>query len=79
VYGESELDGLHQIYVLDDSPEAYGLPKDPQIPPATSLWQDILHPLGYAALGLTAVGLVFNYGVARTRIKREKEQKRHAD
>lgn len=75
VYGDKELDGLHMIYVLDDLPEAYGLPKDPQIPAASTLWKDILHPLGYLAVGLTAVGLVANYTVARTRIKREKEQK----
>ena len=31
LYGEHELGGLHVLYVLDDSPEVYGLPKKPQL------------------------------------------------
>ncbi len=33
LYGEKELGGLHVMYVLDDTPDAYGLPVNPQ--PAT--------------------------------------------
>ncbi|PKM47283.1 MAG: hypothetical protein CVV03_03955 [Firmicutes bacterium HGW-Firmicutes-8] len=31
IYGENELGGLHVIYVLDDKPEVYGLPVNPQV------------------------------------------------
>lgn len=31
LYGVKELSGLHVIYVLDDDPEVYGLPKNPQV------------------------------------------------
>lgn len=33
LYGEHELGGLHVLYVLEDEPDAYGLPKEPR--PAT--------------------------------------------
>jgi formate dehydrogenase iron-sulfur subunit len=31
LYGETELGGLHVMYVLDDNPEVYGLPENPQL------------------------------------------------
>ncbi len=31
LYGERELGGLHVLYVIDDSPEVYGLPESPQV------------------------------------------------
>jgi Fe-S-cluster-containing dehydrogenase component len=31
LYGENEVGGLHVLYVLDDSPSAYGLPEEPQV------------------------------------------------
>jgi formate dehydrogenase beta subunit len=31
LYGENELGGLHVLYVLDDSPSAYGLPEEPKV------------------------------------------------
>jgi formate dehydrogenase iron-sulfur subunit len=31
LYGENELGGLHVLYVLDDTPSAYGLPEDPKV------------------------------------------------
>jgi len=31
LYGKNELGGLHVLYVLDDTPKAYGLPESPQI------------------------------------------------
>lgn len=64
-YGDKELDGLHVMYVLDDSPEVYGLPVDPQISAATIAWQDVIQPLGWALGGLTLVGLGINYLIAR--------------
>jgi len=75
VYGDRELKGLHMVYVLDDAPKVYGLPENPQIPVASTLWQDLLQPLGYVAVGVTAVGLLLNYLVARARTIRERERR----
>ena len=65
LYGDKELDGLHVLYVLDDSPDVYGLPVDPKVSAATMAWQDVIQPLGWAVGGLTLVGLGINYLVAR--------------
>ncbi len=64
LYGEKELRGLHVLYVLDDSPEVYGLPVDPQIP-APVYAREVIRPLGWALGGLALVGLGLNYLVAR--------------
>ena len=65
LYGDRELGGLHVIYVLDDSPEVYGLPVAPEVPAAAIAWQDVIQPLGWAVGGLTIIGLGLNYLVAR--------------
>ena len=39
LYGENELGGLHLLYVLDDSPEVYGLPESPRVAISTSVGQ----------------------------------------
>ncbi|MFC1927991.1 4Fe-4S dicluster domain-containing protein [Chloroflexota bacterium] len=65
LYGDRELGGLHVMYVLDDSPEVYGLPVNPQVSAATVAWQNVIQPLGWALGGLTIAGLGLNYLVAR--------------
>ena len=75
LYGESELDGLHVLYVLDDTPDAYGLPVDPKISPAVTAWHDVLQPIGWGLAGLTALGLGLNYIIAKRKIKVESEGK----
>lgn len=65
LYGEEELGGLHVMYVLDDSPEVYGLPVHPEVPAAAIAWQDVIQPLGWAVGGLALIGLGLNYLVAR--------------
>ena len=35
IYGETELSGLHAIYVLQDRPETYGLPEKPRFATAS--------------------------------------------
>jgi len=75
LYGESELGGLHVMYVLDDHPAVYGLPVDPKISATTIAWQDVIQPLGWAVGGLTIMGLGLNYLVARANIRKEKEEK----
>ncbi len=79
LYGDTELDGLHVMYVLDDSPEAYGLPTDPQVPIAATAWKDVLQPVGWALGGLTILGLGLNYLIARrAKLSRELPGKKEA-
>ena len=75
-YGENELNGLHVLYVLDESPEAYGLPINPQVPASATAWQDIVKPVGMGLGALAIVGLGLNYLVARkTKLSNEKEER----
>ena len=71
LYGENELDGLHVIYVLENSPDVYGLPVSPKISAATVAWKDVLQPVGWAVGGLAIVGLGMNWLVARANINKE--------
>jgi formate dehydrogenase iron-sulfur subunit len=73
LYGEKELDGLHVLYVLEDSPEVYGLPVNPQISAATIAWKDVIQPVGWAVGGLTILGLGMNWLVARANAKKEEK------
>ncbi len=62
-YGINEdgVGGTHMIYVLEDTPDVYGLPVNPQVPLSLSLWKDVVQPLGKVAmggaLGMAAVSL----------------------
>jgi formate dehydrogenase iron-sulfur subunit len=71
LYGQNELSGLHMLYVLDDSPEVYDLPKDPKVPTSAYLWQDYIQWFGYGIGGAALLGLAANYVVARSKIKKE--------
>lgn len=69
LYGVNELDGLHVMYVLDESPETYGLPADPEVPPSSTV-RNILSWVG-SGLAIAAVaGFGLNYLVARMRMRR---------
>jgi formate dehydrogenase iron-sulfur subunit len=63
-YGDKELGGLHVMYVLDDSPEVYDLPTDPEVPPA-ALVRNILKWVGVGAVVAVLAGFGLNYIVAR--------------
>jgi formate dehydrogenase iron-sulfur subunit len=77
LYGATELGGLHVLYVLDDSPEVYGLPVNPQVPAAAIAWKDVIQPLGWALGGLTILGLGLNYLIARkAKLAREQPTKK---
>lgn len=65
LYGDRELGGLHVMYILDDLPEVYGLPMNPQVPAAAIVWKDVIQPLGWTLGGLTILGLGLNYIIAR--------------
>jgi formate dehydrogenase iron-sulfur subunit len=71
LYGENELNGLHVLYVLEESPATYGLPENPQISPATAVWKGFLQPAGWVLGGLTIAGLGLNYIVARANANKE--------
>ncbi|MBI2869433.1 MAG: 4Fe-4S dicluster domain-containing protein [Chloroflexi bacterium] len=71
LYGDKELSGLHVLYVLDESPDFYGMPLNPVVPPASIAWKDVIQPLGWGVGGLTLVGLGLNYVVARANAKKE--------
>lgn len=71
LYGENELDGLHVMYVLEDSPDVYGLPVEPKVPAAAIAWKDVIQPIGWAVGGLAIVGLGMNWLVARANINKE--------
>ena len=77
LYGENEAGGLHVMYVLDDSPESYDLPADPQLPAATTV-RDVLQLAGYALTGLVVAGLGLNYLVARANTNKEAKSKAKA-
>ncbi len=64
LYGEKELGGLHVLYALDDSPEAYGLPVDPQVPVSVTV-KNVVEPLGWALGGMAILGLGLNFLLAR--------------
>jgi len=70
-YGDKELGGLHVMYVLDDSPEVYGLPVNPEVP-AAAIVRDVLKWVGVGAAIAVLAGFGFNYIVAReARMTRE--------
>ena len=79
VYGENELDGLRVIYVLQESPEEYGLPADPQISWSLRLWRAV--PITPAVIIAGGLILGFNYlyskkvqgGIKRTKSSTKKE------
>ncbi|MFC1911997.1 4Fe-4S dicluster domain-containing protein [Chloroflexota bacterium] len=63
-YGDKELGGLHVMYVLDDVPEVYGLPVDPEVP-ASATVRDALKWVGAGAAIAAVAGFGINYMVAR--------------
>lgn len=69
VYGEHEVGGLHELYVLLESPETYGLPVAPQLSKRLKLWKYGVQPVGKAILGATLFGLIVNFVVARKAFK----------
>jgi formate dehydrogenase iron-sulfur subunit len=73
IYGVDEVHGLHVMYVLDDSPEVYGLPADPQVP-ATSTVRDVLRWVGSGLAVAVVAGFGLNYLVARLRLRRQEKR-----
>jgi formate dehydrogenase iron-sulfur subunit len=73
MYGADELDGLHVMYVLDGSPEEYGLPTEPEVPPS-SMIRTVLSWLGSGLAIAILAGFGLNYLVARLRMRKTEEK-----
>ena len=69
VYGDKELGGLHELYVLLEKPEVYGLPVNPTLSKKLTLWKYGLQPVGKAILGAAVFGMVINWFAARRTFK----------
>ena len=64
VYDPASIGGTHVIYVLHDAtrPELYGgLPSNPQIPIAYTIWKRVAKPIGLAMALLAAPLAFFHY------------------
>jgi formate dehydrogenase beta subunit len=70
LYGENELGGLHQMYVLESKASVYGLPEAPAYPAGATL-RNVLKPLGNVAIGAALVGSVAAFFITRRNIKME--------
>lgn len=76
LYGDTEMKGLHVLYVWPDSIENYeNYLVDPKIPTAATNRQQYLRPVGRTVFGLVGVALAVNFIVARSRMIRKKESK----
>ena len=77
LYGETQMGGLHVLYVLEDSPSAYGLPEVSEQSAGTvlaGLWNKIVNRESVFA-PLTTIALVTGLVIKNreARLKREKE------
>ena len=77
LYGENELEGLHIMYVLDAKPDIYGLPPNPEVPPAAVI-RDVLQQAGMWLTAAVLAGFGLNYLFA-WRAKRKTEASDNAD
>jgi formate dehydrogenase iron-sulfur subunit len=74
LYNPASVGGTAMMYILpEDNPARFNLPEAPSGGLAT-VWQNIIQPLSGVAVGATAVGLLINFLVARTKIKVEEEE-----
>ncbi len=71
LYGENLVGGLGRLYILAEKPEAYGLPADPRYPAITTVWKNIVQPLGKIGLGATVLGTLAAWIIIRRNIKME--------
>lgn len=57
IYGLEEMSGTGTMFVLEDDPEHYGLPADPQVSFKTRAWSVIFKPIRVLAVLAVAFGL----------------------
>lgn len=71
IYGDCEFGGKRVMAVLEDNPEAYGLPADPDIPVALRVFEKMpMRPVSLLAAGLV---LGFNFVHSRKYEKKAEE------
>ncbi|OPY10050.1 MAG: Formate dehydrogenase, nitrate-inducible, iron-sulfur subunit [Syntrophus sp. PtaB.Bin001] len=61
LYGDKFVGGTHVMYILDEKPEVYDLPKNPSVPLSVILWKDIFKPLSLLAAGGVLAGSFLHY------------------
>lgn len=64
IYNPQGVGGTHVMYVLQyaGKPDIYhGLPRDPDISPAVSVWKGVLKPIASLAFGAGILGAVVHY------------------
>jgi formate dehydrogenase beta subunit len=63
IYDPPGVGGTSVITILrhGDHPEWYGLPKDPHVPTAVSLWKRVLHPIGFVAMAAAIFGAIGHF------------------
>lgn len=74
LYNPKGVSGTGMVMVLHDinKPESYGLPADPKTSLPTTLWQDVVKPLGTAGiLGAVAVACVHRITVGRNIVEED--------
>jgi formate dehydrogenase iron-sulfur subunit len=71
VYGQTELDGLGSVYAFREAPHVYDYTDDPRIPPSVEVWDRVLKPLSYVALGGVVAGAIIHYLAAGPHRKEE--------
>lgn len=60
LYGLEDLDGTGMMYILEDAPQEYALPEDPQVPFTARLWGALFRPLRVLVVIALAFGLWAN-------------------
>jgi len=78
VYGANEVGGLHYIYILEDSPDKYGLPVDPTVPAGVHAFDALVKTGGWQWGGVALVGLVAAAGVNYVIARRNEGMERQA-
>ena len=61
-YGIEELSGLGMVYVLEDRPEAYGLPENPKVKFSAHIWDYIFKPVRILVVIAAFFALLVNRG-----------------
>ncbi len=77
VYSPGGVGGTHLIWVLRDSPEAYGLPADPITPAGIRVLKDVVQPAGLLSVAAAAAISALTFVVARRNARRVLTE--HAD
>ncbi len=61
VYGQADLAGLGAVYAFGDAPGLYGYSEHPAIPASVGLWDSVVKPLSYLALGGAVAAAIIHY------------------